>query len=74
MLVMLRFRVDGQDVGETKSGAVPEVGQQVTLEHGLRGRRRYRVVDVNHQYTDSGIRRVDVFAPAPILVDLEEET
>lgn len=73
MLVTLHFRLDGQPLGETKAGAVPQPGDRVTLEHGLRGRRRYRVARVDHQYTDTGVRRAEVFMPAPILVDLEEE-
>ncbi|WP_173056982.1 hypothetical protein [Phytohabitans houttuyneae] len=63
----------GQPIGETAAGAVPDIGQQVTLEHGLRGRLVYRVVDVVHQYTDTRARRVDLFQPAPVLVDLEEQ-
>lgn len=73
MLVTVHFRLDGQLLGETKTGAVPDIGQRVTLEHGLRGRQIYRVVSVNHQYTDSQLRRVDQFVPAPIIVDVVQD-
>ncbi|MFI1194104.1 hypothetical protein ACH4T9_12715 [Micromonospora sp. NPDC020750] len=73
MMVVLHFRIDGNDAGEARCGAVPAVGAAVTIEHGLRGRIRARVVDVNHQFTDSGIRRVDRYNAAPVIVDLEEE-
>jgi hypothetical protein len=70
MLAVLHFRLDGSHVGETRCGAVPVEGQVVTIEHGMRGRLRTRVVGVNHQFTDSGTRRVEMFVPAPIIVDL----
>lgn len=73
MLAVLHFRVDGKHLGEARGGAVPTAGQAVTIEHGLRGRMRFRVVDVNYQYTDSGARRVETFIPAPVIVDLEED-
>lgn len=71
MLVKLRFEVDGADLGETRSGAVPAVGERVSIEHGLYGRLRFRVVDVEHQYTDSGTRRIATFMPAPVIVRLQ---
>ena len=73
MLAKITFRVDGQPIGEASAGTVPDIGQQVTLEPGIRGRTRYGVVAVNHQYTDTRARRVDLFLPAPVLVDLEVE-
>lgn len=72
-MVVLHFRIDGSQVGEARGGAVPAVGEMVTIEHGLRGRIRGRVTAVNHQFTDTGIRRIDSYAPAPIIVDLEED-
>jgi hypothetical protein len=71
MLAKITFRVDGLPIGETAAGAVPDIGQQVTLEHGIHGRLRFTVVAVNHQYTDTKARRADLFLPAPVLVDLE---
>ncbi|MFB6392656.1 hypothetical protein [Polymorphospora lycopeni] len=70
-MVTLLIRLDGQPVGETRTGAVPARGDIVTVEDNLRGRLRGTVVRVNHQFTDSGARRVDVFVPAAIIVDLE---
>lgn len=72
-LVVLHFRIDGALVGETKAGAVPAVGDEVTIEHGIRGRIGGRVTRVNHQYTDSGARRADMYVPAPVVIDLKEE-
>lgn len=71
MLVTLQLKLDGRDLGEVKTGAVPNEGQGVVLEHTLRGRRRYRVVGVEHQYTELGSRRVEKFLPAPVVVHLQ---
>lgn len=72
-MVVVHFRIDGNHVGETRCGVVPAVGARVTIEHSLRGRITGRVVDVNHHFTDSGARRVELFAQAPVVVDVEEE-
>ncbi|MFG1872052.1 hypothetical protein [Micromonospora arborensis] len=73
MLMTLRFHLDGRELGETKTGAVPNEGQAVVLEHTLRGRRRYRVVDVEHQYTEVGSRRAEKFLAAPVVVHLRAD-
>lgn len=73
MLMTLHFHLDGRELGETKTGAVPNEGQAVVLEHTLRGRRRYRVVDVEHQYTERGAQRVERFIPAPVIVHLRAD-
>lgn len=70
-MVTLLIRLDGQPLGETRTGAVPAQGAIVTVELNLRGRLQGRVVRINHQFTDSGARRVDVLVPAPVIVDLE---
>lgn len=59
------------DLAQTTVGVIPAEGQIVALDSALHGRRRYRVVEVTHQYTDTGVRQVDVYTPAPVLVDLE---
>lgn len=73
MLVTLHFKIDGRELGETKGGAVPIQGQGVVLEHALYGRRRYRVVDVDHQYTEVGSRRAEKFLAAPVVVHLRAD-
>lgn len=73
MLMTLYFQLDGRELGEAKSGAVPSEGQAVVLEHRLRGRRRYRVVDIEHQYTEVGARRTERFLPAPVVVHLKAD-
>ncbi|MGC4886595.1 hypothetical protein [Micromonospora sp. DT227] len=74
MLMTLNFVSDGREVGSTKYGTVPAEGQAVVLEHSLWGRRRYRVVDVEHQFTERHSTRAERFLPAPVIVHLKADT
>lgn len=60
------------DLAQTTAGVVPDVGQMVTLESPLYGRRRYRVVAVTHQYVETA-RQVNAYKPGQVLVDMEQE-
>lgn len=71
MHAKITFRAQGRLIAETAAAVVPSVGDAVTLD-GVRGRRRYRVTDVNHQYTDTRARTADSFIPAPVIVDIED--
>lgn len=71
-LIKVQFRVDGADLVETTTGAVPRVGETVAIELVLDRCRYYRVLAVTHRYADTGARRVASVRPAPIEIDLEE--
>jgi hypothetical protein len=71
-LIHIQFRVNGRDLVETTTSAVPRVGETVVLELVLDGRHTYQVTAVTHWYADSGARRVASVRPAPIIIDLIE--
>lgn len=73
MLAKIQFRLNGADLADTSTGAVPHVGDAVDIEHAIDGQRRYRVTQVIHRYTETSVRRVGAVVPAPIIVELAED-
>lgn len=67
----IQFKLDGVEAGEARSAVVPRIDEDVIIEHNLRGVSRGKVIAVHYRYTDTGIRRVDVYSLGSVVVYLE---